>query len=559
MLSFLGLMLLAFAGLVRPQQPDYSPGSQGKNIFLLAGQSNMAGRGGVVNDTWDGSVPPECRPNPSVLRLSAALRWVEAREPLHKDIDANKTCGIGPGMAFANTLLSKDSSLGVVGLVPCAIGGTRISQWARGGDLYAQLVKRAGAALQGGGTIRALLWYQGESDTESREEAELYKGRLEKFFIDLRFDLSSPMLPIIQVSLASGEEPDVETVRAAQLGLDLPNVRCIDAKGLQLQPDGLHLSTPAQARLGEMLADTFLQTMPSPIQNSAPKRFHNFVFHIFHNSPSLCLLLYLSCVIVLGPRVVDSLGGNGSTRSKHKNIFILAGQSNMAGRGGVVNNIWDGFVPPESRSNPAILRLSSQLEWEEAHEPLHGDIDVRKTCGVGPGMAFANGLLEKAPGFEGVSLVPCAVGGTSITEWARGTRLYKDLVTRARAAEEGGGKIRAILWYQGERDTVNQEDAEAYKDKLKELIVNLRAELHSPLLPVLQVGLASGQGPFLETVREAQLEIDLPNVVYVDAKGLELERDGLHLTTTAQVCLGEMLADAFLRSFSSPRPDSSYP
>ncbi|KAK3007695.1 hypothetical protein RJ639_013304 [Escallonia herrerae] len=544
MLSFLGLMLLAFAGLVRPQQPDYSLGSPGKNIFLLAGQSNMAGRGGVVNGTWDGSVPPECRPNPWVLRLSAALSWVEAREPLHQDIDANKTCGIGPGMAFANTLLSKDSSLGVVGLVPCAIGGTNISQWARGGLLYAQLVKRAGAALQDGGTIRAFLWYQGESDTESSEEAELYKGRLEKFFIDLRTDLSSPMLPIIQVSLASGDGPYVEIVRTAQLGLDLPNVRCIDAKGLQLQPDGLHLSTPAQVRLGEMLADTFLQTMPSPIQNSSPK--------------SLSLLLYLSWVIVLGPRVVDSLGGNGSTSSEHKNIFILAGQSNMAGRGGVVNNIWDGFVPPESRSNPAILRLSSQLEWEEAHEPLHGDIDVRKTCGVGPGMAFANDLLEKAPGFEGVSLVPCAVGGTSINEWARGTRLYKDLVTRARAAVEGGGKIRAILWYQGERDTVNQEDAEAYKDKLKELIVNLRAELHFPLLPVLQVGLASGQGPFLETVREAQLEIDLPNVVYVDAKGLELERDGLHLTTTAQVCLGEMLADAFLRSFSSPRPDSSY-
>lgn len=80
------------------------------------------------------------------------------------------------------------------------------------------------------------------------------------------------------MALASGEGQYVDIVRKAQLGLELPNVRCVDAKGLPLEPDGLHLSTRAQVRLGHMMADAFLHIMaPLPVQSSsANKRFHNF-------------------------------------------------------------------------------------------------------------------------------------------------------------------------------------------------------------------------------------------------------------------------------------------
>ncbi|KAF8024567.1 hypothetical protein BT93_F1670 [Corymbia citriodora subsp. variegata] len=252
----------------RPLPPSPSPRTRPERIFLLAGQSNMAGRGGVVNDsstgwvqTWDGVVPLECSPNPSILRLAANLTWVEAREPLHADIDTNNTNGIGPGMAFANAVLGRDRSLGSVGLVPCAIGGTRISEWERGTFLYDQLIKRARAATNEGATIRALLWYQGESDAVEKSDAVQYKGRLEKFFSDVRTDLQWPELPIFQVAIASGQGPFTDTVRKVQLGLDLPNVRTVDAKGLPLGPDWLHLTTPAQVRLGQMLTDAFLQSM----------------------------------------------------------------------------------------------------------------------------------------------------------------------------------------------------------------------------------------------------------------------------------------------------------
>ncbi|XP_057545998.1 probable carbohydrate esterase At4g34215 [Amaranthus tricolor] len=242
-----------------------------KQIFILSGQSNMAGRGGVIKYTdhhhhqhkkWNGVVPPQCQPHPSILRLNAHLHWEEAREPLHADIDHRKVCGVGPGMAFANGIRERVS--GTLGLVPCAVGGTAIREWARGCELYENMVKRCKAAAveSGGGEIKALLWYQGESDATAHD-ADAYKGRMEKFVCDVREDLQSPLLPIIQVALASGDEKYIEKVREAQLGIKLPNVVCVDAKGLKLNDDNLHLSTEAQVQLGQMLADAYLSHFDS--------------------------------------------------------------------------------------------------------------------------------------------------------------------------------------------------------------------------------------------------------------------------------------------------------
>lgn len=71
----------------------------------------------------------------------------------------------------------------------------------------------------------------------------------------------------------------MDIVRKAQKEIDLPNVRCVDAYGLQLEPDGLHLTTAAQARLGPMLAESFLKiTAPLPVQSSGgDKRLSHFL------------------------------------------------------------------------------------------------------------------------------------------------------------------------------------------------------------------------------------------------------------------------------------------
>lgn len=169
-----------------------------------------------------------------------------------------------------------------------------------------------------------------------------------------------------------------------------------------------------------------------------------------------------------------------------KQIFILAGQSNMSGRGGVgKDKQWDGVVPPESISDGGnIFRLNGDHHWEVAHEPLHQGLDYNRTCGVGPGLAFANAVKERV---GVVGLVPCAVAGTQIKEWARSTEYYDRMVARAKAAAARGGEIKALMWYQGEKDTFLKEDADLYKEKVEKLILDLREDLGLPSLPVIVV------------------------------------------------------------------------
>lgn len=107
-------------------------------------------------------------------------------------------------------------------------------------------------------------------------------------------------------------------------------------------------------------------------------------------------------------------------------------------------------------------------------------------------MAFANAIIEFDTGpNEPVGLVPCAVGGTAIKEWEKGSTLYEEMVRRAKEAlggdDEERGEIRAVLWFQGESDTLFDESAEAYKENMERLITNVRSDLNSPSLPFIQV------------------------------------------------------------------------
>ncbi|VAH99646.1 unnamed protein product [Triticum turgidum subsp. durum] len=254
---------------------------------------------------------------------------------------------------------------------------------------------------------------------------------------------------------------------------------------------------------------------------------------------ALPILLLLAAVVTVSAERAPTL------------VFILAGQSNMGGRGGAtVGNHWDRVVPPECAPSPRTLRLSPSLRWEEAHEPLHAGVDVGNVVGVGPGMPFADALLRSSACPRGaiVGLVPCAQGGTPITNWSRGSEMYERMVTRARVAGAGTGRIAALLWFQGEADAMRREDALAYTGRMEAFVRDVRRDLAMPNLLVIQVGIATAQkqGKWLDLVRKQQRAVRLPNLKYVDAMGLPLANDITHLTTQAQVRLGKMLANAYI-------------
>jgi len=102
------------------------------------------------------------------------------------------------------------------------------------------------------------------------------------------------------VAIASGEGPYIETVRQAQLQIDLLNLKTIDAMGLPLEPDHLHLTTPAQVTLGEKLAYTFLQFLPKQPQVVLPSQVQRSTGDILPtNLFSTCFTVFLLITALL--------------------------------------------------------------------------------------------------------------------------------------------------------------------------------------------------------------------------------------------------------------------
>jgi hypothetical protein len=222
------------------------------HIYLLMGQSNMVGR-----DTRSLATQVD---NPRILSLNHDNQWVVAREPI--TYDAQKPVGQGPGIPFANEMLKtifKDDSSVAIGLVPCAVGGTPLSRWVKGADLYEARIARAKIAAQSG-VIAGALWHQGEADTEDPQLANTYEKRLTRMFRDLRTDLNTPDLPIVVGQLGPfldpAKYPYLKQVRTALEGLptDLLHVAYADSAGLTDRGDQLHFDAASQILFGARYA-----------------------------------------------------------------------------------------------------------------------------------------------------------------------------------------------------------------------------------------------------------------------------------------------------------------
>jgi len=216
-------------------------------------------------------------------------------------------------------------------------------------------------------------------------------------------------------------------------------------------------------------------------------------------------------------------------------IFLLIGQSNMAGRGVI--------EPMDREPVPRVRKMTPALTWAPACDPLH--FDKPAIAGVGPGLAFARCITERDPQME-IGLVPAAVGGTSLAEWAPGGKLYTDAVTRARKALECG-QLAGILWHQGEADSAEDKVA-SYAARFEALIKALRADLMSPDVPVIvgETGRFRKAGVRINRVLST-LPLRIAHCAFVDAEGLTHGGDGTHFDRASAQELGRRYAAVWLR------------
>ena len=128
---------------------------------------------------------------------------------------------------------------------------------------------------------------------------------------------------------------------------------------------------------------------------------------------------------------------------------------------------------------------------------------------------------------------------------------WDDAVARAKAAMPQG-RLRAILWHQGESDG-NDASAPLYEARLRSLITRFRTELDAPALPFIigQLGRFEGKswpsGYVQVDAAHQRVAADTPGVAFVSSEGLADKGDQLHFSAEAARELGRRYAEAYLR------------
>ncbi len=160
-------------------------------------------------------------------------------------------------------------------------------------------------------------------------------------------------------------------------------------------------------------------------------------------------------------------------------VFVLAGQSNMAGR---------AFVEPnDTLPNKRILTVNNKDQLIFAKEPLHFYEPSQK--GLDLGMSFAENLLKRTADSIHILLIPTAIGGSSIEQWIndkkhRDIKLLSNFKTKLEVAQHYGS-LKGIIWHQGESNANNKASINAYYTNLIRLTSIFRKLANNDQLPIL--------------------------------------------------------------------------
>ncbi len=230
------------------------------DLYLLIGQSNMAGRATVAaQDTL---------PHPRVFVFNKSKEWVPAKEPLH--FDNPDIVGVGPGFSFAKTLVEHPSytSSNPIGLIPAACGYTSIKQWLP--DQYHEpsetypynnAIARTKKAMRSG-TLKGIIWHQGETDSYGTRP-QTYEDSFMQFYQQLNKDLAINKVPFIVGELGDfyiAKKPQAATINTLlkQIAQKNKNIYFVSANNLTHKGDSLHFSVESYRELGKRYAEELI-------------------------------------------------------------------------------------------------------------------------------------------------------------------------------------------------------------------------------------------------------------------------------------------------------------
>lgn len=227
-------------------------------------------------------------------------------------------------------------------------------------------------------------------------------------------------------------------------------------------------------------------------------------------------------------------------------VFILAGQSNMAGRALV--------EPQDTVPNDRILTINKKGELIVAKEPLHFQEPGGE--GLGCGLSFGKAMIENIPPKTRILLLPTAIGGSSVGQWV-GDSLFRrvKLLSNFREKAEFGkkhGVIKGILWHQGENDA-NPGFIPHYKERLTALFAEFRSIAGNDRLPIILGEIHSFRANTqnydeINRIIHEYASSD-PYTTVISTRDFSQKGDSVHYDSKSQRIMGQRYAAAFLKKF----------
>lgn len=242
-------------------------------------------------------------------------------------------------------------------------------------------------------------------------------------------------------------------------------------------------------------------------------------------------------------------------------LWCIAGQSNASGTGAGITE-----DPPEL----GVHLFANDEQWKLATHPLE---DATHTLhpitvtgiyhGHSPWLAFAKTLKDRLN--HPIGLIPTALGGSPLQMWnpkePGEAVLYENMMDMIGKA---GGRIRGIVWYQGESDC-SPALAATYLSRFKQFVARVRRDLGVPDLPIITaqlnrcatfdcrlnpakaVGLTPESHRAWSVVREAQRQAarEVSGVCVIPTLDLSLS-DVIHNSAPSEVVLGHRFAQVAL-------------
>ena len=256
----------------------------------------------------------------------------------------------------------------------------------------------------------------------------------------------------------------------------------------------------------------------------------------------ISLIIFLGSLLLSCSLFTQTSGTRKTKINPGYDVYLLMGQSNMAGRGPLTEE----YLAMQYKR---VLMLNKENKWVPARHPLH--FDKPKVAGVGPGLSFGQEMAKAYPK-DTIALVPCAVGGTSISKWepgafdkVTGTHPYDDAMRRMKEAQKKG-TLKGIIWLQGESDS-KPTLAEKYLTRISALIERVRKEAGDPKLPFV----AGELGRYRDKYRLINDELDrlpqqVPFTLVVSSEGLTHKGDTTHFDSPSAVAYGRRFAKGML-------------